>query len=94
MGNNMFKLIKRLFKIYDTGHEYWVYTKDIHVNPIWRMTKIGKKKWRRKMSYWYKTGEFESVILLNKDFSLIDGYSSVRIAEVKGIDKVPVWFVD
>ena len=45
------------------------------------------------MKYWYRTGEFESRIILDMNFNLIDGYSSVRIAEIKGIDKVPVYFV-
>lgn len=85
--------IKGLFEDYKPGRIYWVHTKDIKVNPQWRKTKIGKKKWRRKIKYWYRTGELESQIILDKDFNLIDGYSSVRIAEVKRIDKVPVWFV-
>ena len=46
------------------------------------------------MGYWLKTGEFESKILLHRDFTLADGYSSVKIAYLKGIEKVPVYFVD
>ena len=33
-------------------------------------------------------------IILDKDFNLIDGYSSFYIAESNEIDKVPVYFVD
>lgn len=51
-------------------------------------------KFKKKMQYWYRTGEFESKILLDREFNLLDGYSSVRIAEIKVIDKVPVYFVD
>lgn len=89
----MFTWIKSLFNKYEPDHEYWIYTKDIKVNPQWRKTKIGKKKWNWKMKYWYRTGELESKIILDKDFNLVDGYSSVRIAEIKGIEKVPVWFI-
>lgn len=91
---NIFRFIKRLFGKYGTGYEYWVYTKQIKVNPDWRKTRIGAIKFEQKLKYWYRTGEFESRILLDKDFNLLDGYSSVRIAEIKGIDKVPVYFVD
>ena len=88
------RFIKKLIGKYDTGYEYWVYTKEIKVNPEWRKTRIGKIKLKKKMQYLYRTGEFESRIILDKDFNLLDGYSSVRIADVKGIDKVPVYFVD
>lgn len=88
------RFIKRLFGNYETGYEYLVYTKDIKVNPEWRKTRIGKMKFKKKFQYWCRTGEFESRIILDKDFNLLDGYSSVRIAEIKGIDKVPVYFVD
>ena len=87
------RYIKSLIGKYEPGYEYWVYTKDIKVNPEWRKTKIGQRKFGRKLSYWYKTGEFESKILLDRDFNLVDGYSSVRIAEIKHIDKVPVYFI-
>lgn len=88
------RFIKELFGVYEIGYEYWVYTKDIKVNPKWRKTRIGKEKFNRKIKYWYCTGEFESRIILDRDFNLLDGYSSVRIAEIKGIDKVPVYFID
>lgn len=88
------RFIKRLFGVYETGYEYWIYTRDIKVNPDWRKTGIGKTKFGKKLKYWYRTGEFESKILLDKKFNLKDGYSSVRIAEIKDIDKVPVYFVD
>lgn len=88
------RFIKELFGKYEVGYEYWVYTKEIKVNPEWRRTNVGKMKFKKKMQYWYRTGEFESKILLDREFNLLDGYSSVRIAEIKGIDKVPVYFVD
>lgn len=88
------RFVKRLFGKYETGYEYWIYTKRIKVNPEWRKTRIGKAKFSRKIRYWYKIGKFESKIILDREFNLIDGYSSVRIAEIYGIDKVPVYFVD
>lgn len=91
---SIIRFIKKSLGIYEPNYEYWVYTKEIKVNPAWRKTMIGKRKFSRKMKYWYKTGKLESKIILDRDFNLIDGYSSVRIAEIKGIEKVPVYFVD
>ncbi len=92
--SKIIRSIKRLLGIYETGYEYWINTKEIKVNPEWRKTMIGKVKFKKKLQYWYRTGEFESSIILDRDFNLLDGYSSMRIAEIKEIDKVPVYFVD
>lgn len=88
------RFVKRLFGKYESGHEYWVNTKDIKVPDEFKLTRIGTKKWNHKMGYWLRTGKFESVILLDRDFVLKDGFSSVKIAYLKGIDRVPVYFVD
>lgn len=56
------------------------------------MYKSKKNKWIRKLNYWRDTGEFESPIIIDRDFNLIDGYSSVKIAYVNEIEKVPVYF--
>ena len=90
----LIRYIKSLFGKYEPGYEYWVYTKDIKVPKYFKLTKIGTKKWNHKMGYWLRTGEFESDILIDKDFNLVDGYSSLKIAHLKNIDKVPVYFVD
>lgn len=88
------RFIKKLFGIYESGYEYWVYTKDIKVSSRYKKTRVRTEKWNHKMSHWLKTGEFESPILLHRNFVLADGYSSMKIAYLKGIDKVPVYFVD
>lgn len=89
----LIRFIKRLFGKYEPGYEYWVNFKDIKVPTYFKLTRIGTKKWNHKMGYWLRTGEFESIILLDKDFNLVDGFSSVKITYLKGIDKVPVYFV-
>lgn len=88
------RFVKRLFGIYEAGYEYWVNLKDIKVPYTFKKTKIGTVKWNHKIGYWLRTGEFESPIILHRDFTLVDGYSSAKIAHLKGIDKVPVYFVD
>lgn len=94
MVKNTIRFIKRLFGVYELNYEYWVRLSDIKVPHYYKLTKIGLKKWNHKIGYWLRTGEFESKILLHRDFTLADGYSSVKIAYLKGIDKVPVYFVD
>lgn len=88
------RFIKGLFGKYESGYEYWVYTKDIKVPKYFKLTRICTNKWNHKMSYWLRTGEFESDILIDRNFNLIDGYSSMKIAHLKNIEKVPVYFVD
>ena len=90
----LIRYIKSLFGKYEPGYEYWVYAKDIKVPVSYKRTRIGKEKWKRKMNYWLRTGEFESDILIDRDFNLVDGYSSMKIAHLKNIEKVPVYFVD
>lgn len=88
----IFRWIKKQFGIYDPGHEYWIPLKDIIITPDFARTRIGKSKWRWKKRYYYRTGKFESPIILDKNFTLRDGYSSYRIAKYVGLDKVPVYF--
>lgn len=87
------RYIKSPFGKYESGHEYWVYTKDIKVPKYFKLTRIGTKKWNHKMGYWLRTDEFKSKILIDRDFNLVDGYSTYKICKLKNIDKVPVYFV-
>ena len=85
--------IKNRFGYYKPGREYWVYMDDIKIRPCFRKTRISDDKWRAKNHYFNQTGRFESkIILRKKDFLLLDGYSSFRIAEEHDLGKVPVYF--
>lgn len=93
--NEIIRFVKGLFGKYEHGHEYWLYRKDVKIDPEWRKTKIGRAKFKRKNQYYDRTGKFESNIILRRsDMQLVDGYSSFLIAERRGIDRVPVYFVD
>ena len=94
MMKGIIRYIKSLFGKYESGYEYWVYMKDIKVPKSYKFTRIGTEKWNHKMGYWLITGEFESDILIDKDFNLVDGYSSMKIAYLKNIEKIPVYFVN
>lgn len=95
MIKGIIKYIKGIFGKYEVGYEYWVNYKKIKINPVWRKTKVGRAKFKSKNQYYDRTGEFECKIILRRDnMQLVDGYSSFLIAEKRGIDKVPVYFVD
>ena len=94
MMKNLIRFVKRIFGVYKTRCEYWVYLKDIKISPEFERTPPRFKKMGQKWSYYRNTGEFESPIILNRDFVLIDGYTSYIIANKSEMDKVPVYFVD
>lgn len=85
---------KRFFKKYEIGYEYWVDINEIKIPKHFKKHDIKQSKWIRKLNYWMSTGEFESFILLHKDFTLVDGYSSYLIAYKYDLGVVPVYFVD
>lgn len=45
--NSIIRFIKKLFGKYETGCEYWIYTKEIKANPEWRKTNIGRVKFQK-----------------------------------------------
>lgn len=83
------------FGYYGANGEYYVKRTEVRIPPEFRRYPIGRKKWLRKLAYWEEHGEFESkIIVRRRDWMLIDGYSSYRIAEEFNIEKIPVYFVD
>ena len=86
--------LKGLLGIYEPGCEYWVDLKDIDIPIDFLRHHPRREKMKRKWDYYKQTGEFESPILLNRNFVLIDGYSSYIIAKTGNLHKVPVHFVD
>lgn len=88
--------MKRLFKMfrkhYKTGYTYTVKLSDIIIQPGWNYIKNWKMN--EKMNYFEKTGRFASIIIIDKDFVLRDGLTSYRIAEIKCMKYVDVYFVD
>lgn len=86
--------IKRLFGKYETRQLYWIKREKIKVPAYMKKTPVNIRKWNRKLNYWYRTGLFESPIILDKDFNLIDGFSSAKIAYLKNVDVVPVYFAN
>lgn len=92
--SDLTRWVKKMFGVYEPGYEYWVYFRDIKLPHYLQYSRIGEKKYKHKWDYYRKTGEFESKIILDKDFNLVDGYSSYVIARISKLEKVPVYFAD
>lgn len=91
--NKLTKFIKK--KIYrKTQYEYWVNIKDIEIQNNFQKHKPHGSKLYKKYNWYLKHGTFQSPIILNRDFVLIDGYTSYLIAEKCKLGKVPVYFVN
>lgn len=90
-GRIMF--FKRLFKK-RKEYEYCVNLSDITIKRDFKLHKPNpiKMYWKRK--YYKENRKFESKILLNRDFELVDGYTSYLIAKKESMKYVDVYFVD
>ena len=86
--------LKGLLGIYTSGCEYWVDLKDIDIPINFLRHHPRQEKMEQKWAYYRQTGGFESPILLNRNFELVDGYTSYIIAKTENMHKVPVYFVD
>lgn len=85
--------IKRyVFNTFEPGYEYWVRLDKIKIPNYMRGSRIGDEKYKRKWKHFRETGELQSKIILTKDFLLVDGYSSYKIAKIADLGKVPVYF--
>ena len=89
----LIRMIKRYaFGKYDSNCEYWVKFSDIKLPYYLQHSRISEEKYKKKWKYFRETGELESKIILDKDFYLVDGYSSYVIARIAKLEKVPVYF--
>lgn len=86
-------VVGKLFGKYYPHHEYWIDIRRISITPEFKAHHIRQAKWKRKLKFYYHTGQFQSPILLKMDFALVDGYSTYLIAKRYRLGKVPVQFV-
>lgn len=75
------------------GTEYIVKLSDIIISHRFRTHPPKPQKMERKRFYYQSTGKFASSIVLNKDFELVDGYTSYLIAKENGIKRAPAYFI-
>ena len=93
----MIKLYKRIivkFGLNNPEKAYKVNVSDIIISPNFARSHPRQEKMIRKRNYFYENNQFESKIKLNKDFLLLDGYTSYLIAKEVGKKYVDVYFVN
>lgn len=88
----MFENVKMAIGYYKSGNEYWIDISKIHITDEFAAKKVGWKKLQRKRDYFRNTGEFESKVVLNNDFVLVDGYSTYCLVKEFGLGKLAVLF--
>ena len=90
--SDLTRWVKKMFGVYKPGYEYWVRLDKIKIPKYMRYSRIGEEKYKQKWKYFRTTGELESRIILDKNFNLLDGYSSYKIATKAELGIVPVYF--
>lgn len=83
-----------LKKKHRSNKEYLIKLSKINIPYQFKKSTIRPEKWREKLEFFNISGKFESKIILDQNFYLIDGYTSYKIAEQFGIKKVFVEFVE
>lgn len=75
-------------------YTYSVRLKEIKIPYEFEQHKPNQIKMQRKWDYYRLNNELQSQIVINRDFVLVDGYTSYLIAKAEGIRKVDVIFAD
>ena len=88
------KKIKRFFGFFEAGESYYIKIDDIVIPEEFKATYPRFKKMVEKREYFRKYGKYESKVILNKDFMLIDGYTTYLLCIENGEKYVDVYFVD
>lgn len=92
--NKLMRKIIAALGLHNPGEPYKVKASDIIIPEEFKATKPRFKKMIQKREFYRKNDRFESKIVLNKDFLLIDGYTSYIIAKENGMKYVEAYFVN
>lgn len=92
--NKLTRKIIVAFGLHNPGEPYKVKVSDIIIPEEFKATKPRFKKMIQKREFYRNNDRFESKIVLNKDFLLIDGYTSYIIAKENGMKHVEAYFVN
>lgn len=92
--NKLMRKIIAALGLYNPGEPYKVKVSNIIIPEEFKATKPRFKKMIQKREFYRKNDRFESKIVLNKDFLLIDGYTSYIIAKENGMKYVEAYFVN
>ena len=93
----MNKIIRRIIAmlgLHNPGEPYKVKLSDIVIPAEFKESPPRFKKMIHKREYFRRNDRFESKIVLNRDFLLIDGYTSYLLAKEECMKRVEVYFVN
>lgn len=94
MMNKLMRKIIVALGLHNPGEPYKVKVSDIIIPEEFKATKPRFKKMIQKREFYKNNDRFESKIVLNKDFLLIDGYTSYIISKENGMKYVEAYFVN
>ena len=92
--NKLMRKIIAALGLHNPGEPYKVKVSDIIIPEEFKATKPRFKKMIQKREFYRKNDRFESKIVLNKDFLLIDGYTSYLLAKENDMKHVEAYFVN
>ena len=92
--NKLMRKIIAAFGLHNPGEPYKVKVSDIIIPEEFKATKPRFKKMIQKREFYRKNDRFESKIVLNKDFLLIDGYTSYLLAKENDMKHVEAYFIN
>lgn len=86
--------IKWLFNLYKVGLVCSVKVSDIIIPKHFQAVVPRAQKMNKKRAFYKKYDVYESKVILNKDFMLLDGYTTYLLCIENGDKYVDVYFVD
>ena len=92
--NKIIREIIATLGLRNPGEPYKVKLSDIVIPVEFKESPPKFKKMIHKREYFRRNDRFESKIILNRDFLLIDGYTSYLLAKENGMKHVEAYFVD
>lgn len=84
--------LKMLLGYFNTSEEYWIPIKDIKISKEFQEHPVSIKKLVSKEKYYRINGTFKDRIILDKNFVLVDGYSTYTLTRNMKFSTVPVYF--
>lgn len=90
--NKIIRKIKMMFC--KPGQVYRVNIKDIIIPEEFKATHPRFRKMVQKREFYRKNNMYESQVILNRDFMLIDGYTTYLLCLENGEKYIEVYFMD
>lgn len=87
------KKIEKFFGYYELGEPYYVKIDSIVIPEEFKDTHPRFKKMVEKREYYRKYGTYNSKIILDRDFILLDGYTTYLLCIENGEKYVEAYFV-